>query len=116
MSRNVINIQGVSEPEGGGQPKSELGGQLGRNTQQLASKGLSPSSVWDFVPVYSVLLYRMMFIQGTHNGYNVHAPSVARRVADELVVIPPIRPLKIEEKGINFFSANQFPLLTNRYL
>ena len=34
MVRNVINILGVSEPEHGGQPRSELGGQPGRNMQQ----------------------------------------------------------------------------------
>ncbi len=34
MNRNVINILGVSEPEHGGQPRSELGGQRGRNMQK----------------------------------------------------------------------------------
>ena len=33
MARNVINILGVSEPEPGGQPRSEVGGQRGRNMQ-----------------------------------------------------------------------------------
>ena len=34
MARNVINILGVSEPEPGGQPRSEVGGQRGRNMQK----------------------------------------------------------------------------------
>ena len=32
-----------------------------------------------------------MSIQGTHTGYDAHAPNVARRVAKPLATIPHIR-------------------------
>ena len=55
MNRNVINILGVSEPEHGGQPRSELGGQPGRNMQQV--------KCWDEFSPYLTHLLRPLTIR-----------------------------------------------------